>query len=124
MKVSFNYSKSTPNHLFIRISQCNFIDTDNNKIYIKDEAPSDNDDENEGNMRGSQMRETSLANLELGDRSGNLNSTTNDDQSANKEVKPKRKIAKQPLLNADRVLGKRGIRELEKIFRDFEPRGI
>ena len=70
------------------------------------------------------MRETSLANLELGDRSGNLNSTTNDDQSTNKEVKPKRKVAKQPLLNADRVLGKRGIRELEKIFRDFEPRGI
>ena len=75
-------------------------------------------------MNGSQMRETSLANLELGDRSGNLNSTTNDEQSAKKEVKPKRNIAKQPLLNADRVLGKRGIRELEKIFRDFEPRGI
>ena len=71
------------------------------------------------------MGEQSLANLELGntENRGNLNSTSNEDQSASKEAKPKRKVAKQPLLNADRVLGKRGIRELEKVFKDFEPRG-
>ena len=72
-------------------------------------------------MRGIQTGETSLANLELGNNE--LNSTAKDDSTTNKEVKPKRKITKQPLLNADRVLGKRGIRELEKIFQDFEPRG-
>ena len=72
-------------------------------------------------MRDSQTGETSLANLELGNNE--LNSTAKDDSSTNKEVKPKRKITKQPLLNADRVLGKRGIRELEKVFQDFEPRG-
>ena len=88
-----------------------------------DEALSDND-ENEmiANIGASEMGETSLANLELGN--SKLNSTTNDEQSTSKDVKPKRKVTKQPLLNADRVLGKRGIRELEKIFHDFEPTGI
>ena len=88
-----------------------------NLKYFLDEAPSDNDDENEENIRGSQMGEQSLANLELGntENKGNLNSTSNEDQSASKEAKPKRKVAKQPLLNADRVLGKRGIREVNPI---------
>ena len=96
-------------------------------LYL-DDPPSDigeEDDAIELGVRSAQ--ETSAANLELGDgdRGGNLNSTTNDDTgtSMNKEVKPKRKIAKQPLLNADRILGKRGIRVLEKMFEDFEPRG-
>ena len=96
--------------------------------FVLDDPPSDiGEEDDELEMRGSSARETSLANLELGDgdRSGNLNSTTNDDTgtSTSKEIKPKRKIAKQPLLNADRILGKRGIRVLEKMFEDFEPRG-
>merc|ERR1719150_2370619 len=36
-------------------------------------------------------------------------------------MKPKRKVARQPLLNVERLLGKRGIGELEKIFEDYEP---
>ena len=79
------------------------------------------DDEMDPNIRAIEMGETSLANLELGN--SKLNSTTNNEQSGAKDVKPKRKVTKQPLLNADRVLGKRGIRELEKIFQDFEPTG-
>ena len=94
---------------------------------FSDDPPSDIGEDDELEMRGRSAQETSLANLELGDgdRGGNLNSTTNDDTgtSTSKVVKPKRTIAKQPLLNADRILGKRGIRVLEKMFEDFEPRG-
>ena len=63
------------------------------------------------------------ANLELGDgdKEGDANATS--DATKAKIIKPKRNIAKQPLLNADRILGKRGIRVLEKMFEDFEPRG-
>ena len=68
-----------------------------------------------------------MAKLELGDsgKGGDPNSMLNDDTTASgaKEIKPKRKISKQPLLNVDRILGKRGIRVLEKMFEDFEPRG-
>ena len=72
--------------------------------------------------------EVAGANLELGERSrgGEDGSNVNEDggTSSAKEIKPKRKIEKQPLLNADRVLGKRGVRILEKVFEDFEPQGM
>ena len=76
-------------------------------------------------MIGNPTGEISGANLELGD-GGILNSTTKDEAGTSeaKVIKPKRKITKHPLLNVDRVLGKRGIRVLEKTFEDFKPRGI
>jgi len=58
------------------------------------------------------------ANLVLGERGDGNNETAG---STGKEIKPKRKVAKQPLLNVERLLGKRGIGELEKVFEDFEP---
>jgi len=58
------------------------------------------------------------ANLVLGERGDGKNETAG---STGKEIKPKRKVAKQPLLNVERLLGKRGIGELEKVFEDFEP---
>ena len=63
------------------------------------------------------------ANLELGDGDKEGDANANGDAAKAKIIKPKRNIAKQPLLNADRILGKRGIRVLEKMFEDFEPRG-
>ena len=88
-------------------------------IIWKDENPSDIE---EGAYENDN-REVSGANLELGDgdKEGDANATS--DATKAKIIKPKRNIAKQPLLNADRILGKRGIRVLEKMFEDFEPRG-
>ena len=108
----------------LRVSDISRVDFSRYNFFI-DDNPSEID---EVESRGSPTRELSAANLELGDndQAGNLNSTTHDDvgASTNKIIKPKRNIAKQPLLNADRILGKRGIRVLEKLFEDFEPRGI
>ena len=90
-------------------------------IIWKDENPSDID---EGAYENDNRdTEVSGANLELGDgdKEGDANATS--DATKAKIIKPKRNIAKQPLLNADRILGKRGIRVLEKMFEDFEPRG-
>ena len=78
-------------------------------------------------MPRSSTKDISVANLELGDgdKGGDPSVMVNGEtgESSGKEIKPKRKIAKQPLLNADRILGKRGIRVLEKMFEDFEPQG-
>ena len=109
----------------LRVSDISRLGFNRYNFFI-DDNPSEID---EAESRGSPTRELSAANLELlgdNDQAGNLNSTTHDDvgASTNKIIKPKRNIAKQPLLNADRILGKRGIRVLEKLFEDFEPRGI
>ena len=39
-------------------------------------------------------------------------------------VKPKRVIKNpQPKLNPDRITGQRGVIQLEKVFKDFKPKG-
>jgi len=75
------------------------------------------DSENESGTRN-EGTEGPGANLVLGER---VEGSVEANGTAGKEIKPKRKIAKQPLLNVDRLLGKRGIGELEKVFEDFEP---
>ena len=88
-------------------------------IISKDENPSDIEE----GVNENDNREVSGANLELGDGDKEGDANANGDAAKAKLIKPKRNIAKQPLLNADRILGKRGIRVLEKMFEDFEPRG-
>ena len=40
-------------------------------------------------------------------------------------VKPKRVIKNpQPKLNPDRITGQRGVIQLEKVFKDFKPKGM
>lgn len=103
------------------------FNSDFQQFLFIDDDPADISDEDEPETTNNPTNEISMANLELGDgdKTGELSSTVNQDTgtSSAKDVKPKRKIAKQPLLNADRILGKRGIRVIEKMFQDFEPQG-
>jgi len=62
------------------------------------------------------------ANLVLGEVSREGQDPNDEGSTSKKDIKPKRKIAKQPLLNVDRIMGKKGIKVLPKLFDDFEPR--
>ena len=93
----------------------------NISISIADEAPEEGPYEENNQLGDALAAETTGANLELG-AGGGAGSGVNEGEVP-KEIKPKRKLAVQPLLDSNRVMGKKGVRILPKVFEDFEPKG-
>lgn len=88
---------------------------------IEDLFENDESGDEHSNQRAS--TEGPGANLVLGEVSREGQDPTDEASTSKKDIiKPKRKIAKQPLLNVDRIMGKKGIKVLPKLFDDFEPR--
>lgn len=88
---------------------------------IEDLFENDESGDEHSNQRAS--TEGPGANLVLGEVSREGQDPTDEASTSKKDIiKPKRKIAKQPLLNVDRIMGKKGIKVLPKLFDGFEPR--